>query len=49
MVLDESSAACDTEREAAMVGAVVSADFDQVIWVTHSDAVESFATNLIEL
>ena len=49
MVLDEASAACDTEREAAMVGAVVSADFDQVVWVTHSDAVESFATNLIEL
>lgn len=49
MVLDEASAACDTEREAAMVGAVVSADFDQVVWVTHSDAVEAFAANLIEL
>jgi hypothetical protein len=49
MVLDEASSACDSGRESAMVGAVISADFDQVIWVTHSDAVESFANHAIEI
>ena len=49
MVLDEASSACDLDRESSMVGAVVSADFDQVIWVTHSDAVESFAARAIQI
>ena len=31
------------------VAAVASADFDQVLWATHSDAVESFATTTIQL
>jgi ABC-type transport system involved in cytochrome bd biosynthesis fused ATPase/permease subunit len=49
MLLDESSAACDATREQAMIATVASADFDQVIWATHSDAVESFAANVIQL
>lgn len=49
LILDEASSACDSEREEAMVGSVVSADFDQVIWVTHSAAVEAFATTVIQL
>ena len=49
LVLDEASAACDDDREASMVGAVVSAGFEQVIWVSHSDAVEAFAQNVIQL
>jgi DNA repair exonuclease SbcCD ATPase subunit len=49
LILDEASAACDDEREEAMVGCVAGADFDQVIWVTHSAAVEAFATMVIQL
>lgn len=49
LVLDEASAACDAEREQDMIAAVAAADFDQVLWVTHSDAVEAFASNAIQL
>jgi hypothetical protein len=49
LTLDEASAAMDDEREAAMVGCVATAGFDQIIWVTHSAAVESFATTVIQL
>lgn len=49
LVLDEASAACNEEREASMAGCVAAADFDQVIWVTHSDAIEAFANHVIQL
>ena len=49
LILDESSAACDEEREANMAGCVAAADFNQVIWVTHSDAIEAFANHVIQL
>jgi DNA repair exonuclease SbcCD ATPase subunit len=49
LVLDEASAACNEEREANMAGCVAAADFDQVIWVTHSDAIEAFANHVIQL
>lgn len=49
IILDEPSAACDDSREASMMGYVAASGFKQVLLVTHSDAVESFANNLITL
>lgn len=49
MVLDEPAAACDPEREAAMLGLIATSEFDQVLLVTHSDLADSFAANVIQL
>jgi DNA repair exonuclease SbcCD ATPase subunit len=49
LVLDEASSACNEEREANMAGCVAASDFDQIIWVTHSDAIEAFANHVIQL
>ena len=46
LILDEPAAACDDERENAMLGFLVAAGFPQTILVTHSD-VEAVAQNLI--
>lgn len=49
LVIDEPSAGCDATRTGNMVEVMAGAGFEQVIWVTHDDATESWATNLIEL
>jgi ABC-type transport system involved in cytochrome bd biosynthesis fused ATPase/permease subunit len=49
LVLDEPSAACDQARTNAMLGYVAASGFKQVLLVTHNDASESFADNLIQL
>lgn len=49
MIMDEIASACDDERELHMLAMVLSADIPQVLLVTHSDAAESFATNLVQL
>ena len=49
MVLDEPAAACDAEREMAMLGLVAGSDFDQVLLVTHSDLSDVLAAQVIQL
>jgi DNA repair exonuclease SbcCD ATPase subunit len=49
LVLDEPSSACDQSRTNAMLGYIAASGFKQVILVTHNDASESFADNLIQL
>lgn len=47
MILDEAAAACDEERENAMLGLLPTLQFDQIILVTHSDLADATADNLI--
>lgn len=49
MTLDEPTAACNEERSTAMLGVIATADFDQVLLVTHSDLADSFASQVIQL
>jgi len=49
LFLDGSFSGCDDDRELAGIGTLASAGFGQVILVTHSDAPESLADNLIVL
>lgn len=49
LVLDEPSAAMDSDRTSAMLGYVAASGFKQVLLVTHEDVSESFANNLITL
>lgn len=49
LVLDEPASACDSDREAAMLGYVASAGFKQVILVTHSSQSDALSNNLIQL
>lgn len=49
MVLDEVAAACDDQREQAMLGLLSTLDFDQIILVTHSEHADSYAQNVITL
>lgn len=49
LLLDEPAAACTDERETNMLGVVVTAGFEQVLLVTHSDLSDSFAANLIQM
>lgn len=49
MALDEPGAACDDNREAAMLGVIASAGFKQVLLVTHSTVANSLADNVIEV
>jgi hypothetical protein len=49
MMLDEPGAACDDERETNMLGLVATADFDQVILVTHSALADAFASQVVQL
>jgi DNA repair exonuclease SbcCD ATPase subunit len=49
LVLDEPSSACDQARTNAMLGYIAASGFKQVLLVTHNEASESFADNLIEL
>lgn len=49
LLLDEGFSACDGEREMASVGVLASSGFQQVVLITHSDAPESMADNLVYL
>lgn len=49
IMLDEPAAGCDEVRESDMLASVVSADFAQVLLVTHSNLADTFAAHLIEL
>lgn len=49
LVLDEVAAACDDERENAILALLSTVGFKQVILVTHSPAVDSVGDNIITL
>jgi DNA repair exonuclease SbcCD ATPase subunit len=49
LVLDEPSAAMDSSREEVMLGLLAQLGLDQVLVVSHSDAVKAVATNVVEL
>jgi DNA repair exonuclease SbcCD ATPase subunit len=49
MVLDEPAAACDDGREQSMLGVIASSDFGQVIVVSHSELLDSFAAQVVRL
>lgn len=49
LMLDESFSACDDNRELNGVSTLAAAGFTQVILITHSDAPETIADNLITL
>lgn len=49
LILDEPSAACDTQRTEAMMGFLQGCGFDQMLLVTHEDTSESVAENLIAI
>lgn len=49
IVLDEPAAACDDSREAALIGTVATAQFEQILLVTHSDLADTYANQLITL
>lgn len=47
LVLDEPFAACDADRTSKMMGFINTAGFQQTIVITHEDASESIAENLV--
>lgn len=49
LLLDEPFAACDSERQAQALGFVTGAGFHQVIIITHEEATEAVADNLVTL
>ncbi len=49
IILDEVAAACDDQREIAMLGLLATSGFDQTILVTHSPLADSFSTNIITI
>lgn len=49
LLLDEPSAGMDDNREAAMLGLLVSVNYAQVIVVTHSDLADTFAANVVQI
>ena len=49
LILDEMGAACDGERETAMLGLVSTSGFAQVILVSHSELCDAYADNIITL
>lgn len=49
LILDEPGAAMNDERESNMLGAIISAGFEQVILVTHSDVADSFSDQVVTL
>lgn len=48
LLLDEPSAGMDDNREAAMLGLLVSVNYSQVIVVTHSELADTFAANIVQ-
>lgn len=49
MLLDEVAAACDENRETAMLGMLATVGVPQVLLVTHSNLADSLADNFIQL
>lgn len=49
LILDESAAACDADRTAAMLGFLSSCGFRQVLLASHDILSESVADNVIDL
>lgn len=49
LLLDEPASACDTEREAAMVGAIAACGFDQVLMISHSSVPDAVADNIVSV
>lgn len=49
MVLDEPGAACDDNREASMLATLATANFDQILLVTHSAVADSYADQVVTL
>ena len=49
LFLDESFSACDADREMNGISTISGAGFDQVLFVTHSDAAEALCSTLITL
>jgi hypothetical protein len=49
VMLDEPAAACNDERETAMLGLLATSGFAQTILVTHSTLADAFADNIITI
>lgn len=49
MLLDEVTAACDSERSVSMLGFLASAGFKQIVMVSHEDVVDGVADVVIQL
>ena len=49
LLLDEPAQGMDDERESAMLGVLASANYKQVLVVTHSNLADSFASDIIQL
>lgn len=49
VILDEVAAACDDQRETAMLGLLATSGFAQTILVTHSPLADAFSDNIITL
>lgn len=49
LMLDEPAAACNDERETAMLGMLATCGFEQIILVTHSTLADAFADNIITI
>lgn len=49
LLLDEPAAACDNDRETNMLGMLATANFDQIILITHSSLCDSLAAQIIQL
>lgn len=47
MILDEATSACDDNRTASLLGFIASAGFPQTLLVTHEEASESVADNVV--
>jgi DNA repair exonuclease SbcCD ATPase subunit len=47
LILDEATAACDDDRTASLLGFIASAGFPQTLLVTHEQASESVADNVV--
>ena len=49
VILDEVAAACDDQRELAVLGLLATSGFAQTILVTHSDLADSFSDSIITI
>lgn len=49
LILDEPAAACDANRESALIGTTSASGFKQCLLVTHSDVADAFAQQLVQL
>jgi uncharacterized protein YhaN len=49
LILDEATSACDDNRTASLLGFIAGAGFQQTLLVTHEEAAESVADNVVML